>query len=68
MTDLNSLINLPGGAVLTDVVAINNMAQILVLGIPEPASYALMLAGLGVVGFMTRRRESGGSRGLPSLI
>jgi ABC-type molybdenum transport system ATPase subunit/photorepair protein PhrA len=34
MTDLNSLINLPGGAVLTDVIAINNMGQILVLGIP----------------------------------
>jgi hypothetical protein len=29
----------------------------LVPGIPEPETYALMLAGLGVVGFMARRRR-----------
>jgi hypothetical protein len=29
-----------------------------VTGVPEPETYALMLAGLGVVGFMARRRSS----------
>lgn len=27
--------------------------------IPEPRTYALMLAGLGVLGFLARRRRSG---------
>jgi hypothetical protein len=31
----------------------SNMAPI-----PEPETYALMLAGLGVVGFMARRRKA----------
>ena len=29
----------------------------LVRGVPEPETYALMLAGLGLVGFMARRRQ-----------
>jgi len=32
--------------------------QPLVPGIPEPETYALMLAGLGVIGFMARRRRA----------
>ena len=33
-------------------------ADNLVMAIPEPGSYALMLAGLGFVGFMARRRRA----------
>jgi hypothetical protein len=32
-------------------------AHIQVMPIPEPETYALMLAGLGLVGFMARRRK-----------
>jgi len=33
-------------------------ADNLVMAIPEPGTYALMLAGLGLVGFMARRRRA----------
>jgi hypothetical protein len=58
MTDLNSLVELPVGIVLTSALNINNAGQVIVTAvIPEPRSYALMLAGLILVGFMVRRKS-----------
>jgi PEP-CTERM motif len=34
------------------------LAKALVTAVPEPETYALMLAGLGVLGFVARRRKS----------
>ncbi|WP_256326926.1 PEP-CTERM sorting domain-containing protein [Nitrosospira multiformis] len=58
MTDLNSLVELAPGTVLREAVAINNTGQVLVTAlIPEPQSYALMLAGLILLGFVIRRKS-----------
>ena len=71
MTDLNSLVYLADGAVLTEAFRINNAGQVIADGynptdtrshaylltpIPEPESYVLMLGGLGLIGLMARRR------------
>jgi hypothetical protein len=57
MTDLNSLVSVPG-VVLTDTAGINNHGQVAAIGvIPEPETYALLLAGLGLTGVMVRRRK-----------
>ena len=60
MTDLNSLVSLPGGVVLTDATGINNHGQVAAIGslIPEPETYAMLLAGLGLLGFIARRRKT----------
>jgi probable HAF family extracellular repeat protein len=58
MMDLNSLVNLPPGVTLTEATAVNNNGQVVAMGlIPEPETYALMLAGLGLLGFMVRRKK-----------
>jgi probable HAF family extracellular repeat protein len=58
MTDLNSLLSQSGGVVLTDARGINNHGQVAVIGsIPEPETYAMLLAGLGLLGFIARRRK-----------
>jgi probable HAF family extracellular repeat protein len=59
MTDLNSLVHLPSGLVLSEAFAINNRGQVLAIAIPEPKTYALMLAGLGLIGFLAWRQRSG---------
>ena len=61
MTDLNSLVSLPGGVVLTEPTGINNHGQVAAIGvspIPEPETYAMLLAGLGLLGFIARRRKT----------
>lgn len=66
MTDLNTLVDLPNGVVLDFPAAINNRGQILVSGVvpagvsilPEPKAYALLLMGIGLISFITRRRPS----------
>lgn len=68
MQDLNSLAQLPSGVTLFDATAINNAGQILAHGtngqvwlltpVPEPHEYALLLAGLLLVGTMARSRST----------
>ena len=57
MVNLNSLVNLPPGVTLTQA-AVNNNGQVVAMGmVPELETYALMLVGLGLVGFMVRRKK-----------
>jgi probable HAF family extracellular repeat protein len=60
MTDLNSLVSLPGGGVLTTATGINNNGQVPAVGsfIPEPKTYAMLLGGLGLLGFIAHRRKT----------
>ncbi|PTR16034.1 putative secreted protein with PEP-CTERM sorting signal [Nitrosospira sp. Nsp2] len=57
MTDLNSLDFLPEGVLLTAAMDINNAGQIIATGVPEPESYLMLLAGLGMVVFAARRKR-----------
>jgi probable HAF family extracellular repeat protein len=70
MTDLNSLVDLPNGIVLIGAVGINDSGQViahtslqndghayLLSPVPEPEAYVLMLAGLGLLGFLVRCRR-----------
>ena len=58
MMDLNSLVHLPGGGILTEATGINNAGQVIVIAtIPEPEISALFLAGLAVIGFVARRKR-----------
>jgi hypothetical protein len=61
MTDLNSLINPPPGFTWVGANAINNHDQVIVVAtsIPEPEAYALLLAGLGLIGSMAARNCAG---------
>jgi probable HAF family extracellular repeat protein len=59
MTDLNSFADLADGIFLSGASGVNNLGQVIatVSPIPEPTSYALMLAGLGLVGFTARQKK-----------
>ncbi|MDN5752032.1 MAG: PEPxxWA-CTERM sorting domain-containing protein [Nitrosospira sp.] len=66
MTDLNSIADMPNGFFLSSsaeirTYGINNLGQVITTVVPEPASYALMLAGLGLVGLMARRKSAAGN-------
>jgi probable HAF family extracellular repeat protein len=56
LTDLNLLVDLPRGVILTEARGINNSGQVVAAGdilippIPEPETYALLLAGLALIG------------------
>lgn len=62
MTALNTLVDLPDQFSFHSVVAINNHGQVLVSGvvlpIPEPEMYALLLSGLVLLGFIARRKRA----------
>jgi probable HAF family extracellular repeat protein len=68
MIDLNSLVDLPAGTVLTEARGINNVGQVIANAavIPEPESYALLLAGLIVIGGVAGRRKDIGTLPAPS--
>jgi probable HAF family extracellular repeat protein len=58
MTDLGSVVNPPAGiAYFTDARAINNHGQLAAV-IPEPETYAMLLLGLGLIGFLARGRAT----------
>lgn len=59
MTDLNSLVNPAEGPIrLLRALDINNQGQILVSAVPEPETYAMLLVGLGLLGFLAPLRRT----------
>jgi hypothetical protein len=65
MAYLNSLVNLPEGVQLRYAAGINNHGQVIAITfgsfstiptIPETEIFGMLLAGLGLVGFMARRK------------
>ena len=67
MVDLNSLVDVPQGLILSDASYINNNGQVFASAIPEPQTYALMLAGLGFGRFHCRAQAPGGIK-IPGAI
>ncbi|SEN82137.1 probable extracellular repeat, HAF family [Nitrosospira multiformis] len=60
MMDLNSLAWLPAGYVITGAISINDAGQVIVIAnIPKPEAYMLMLASLGLIGFLAWWQRSG---------
>jgi len=57
VTDLASLVNPPAGFTFSSAIAINNHGQ-LVAVVPEPETYAMLLSGLGLIGFLARGRAT----------
>ena len=62
MTDLGSVVNPPiGFAYFGSATAINNHGQLVAVRpvVPEPEMYAMLLLGLGLIGFLARGRATG---------
>lgn len=58
MMDLNLPVDLPHGVGPDYAIAINNNGQVITASaVSEAETYALMLAGLALVGFVARRRK-----------
>lgn len=47
-----------GDHTLTALVGANNQDQVMATPIPEPETYAMLLAGLGLMGFVVRHRRA----------
>jgi probable HAF family extracellular repeat protein len=60
MTDLSSVVNLPTGFSYFNAIDINNHGQLVAVGtvVPEPEVYAMLLLGLGLIGFLARGRAT----------
>jgi probable HAF family extracellular repeat protein len=46
------------GWIVGDAIKFGQRAGVLLIPIPEPETYALMLTGLGLIGFMVRHKKS----------
>jgi PEP-CTERM motif len=55
--DAIATLSSPGGKVYGDLYATASLAPASVTPVPEPASFALMLAGFGAIAFVARRRR-----------
>jgi probable HAF family extracellular repeat protein len=60
MTDLNLVFGLPHGVILTETMDINNMGQVVVVAIPEPHTYAMLLPGLILLCILSFRKKPTG--------
>ncbi|MBN9127787.1 MAG: PEP-CTERM sorting domain-containing protein [Nitrosospira sp.] len=70
MIDLNLLADLPKGVILVNPIAINNAGQVIAYGyitvVPEPESYALLLAGLALLAALVHRKKGASLLPAPS--
>ena len=59
MTDLASVVDLPTDFTYFRANAVNNHGQLIVVAVvPEPETYAMLLLGLGLIGFLGRGRAA----------
>ena len=58
---LGSLSGAGDGYKLTALVGPNNQDQMMATPVPEPETYMMLLAGLGLMGFVARRRQRSGA-------